>query len=200
MMPAELLIEAPLGPPVGLGAYRVEDYDRLPEQPRCELLLGRLYVSPGPSPEHQSVSGVVSRYLDRVVEPLGGRVYTAPLDVVLAEHSVVQPDVFFISASRLGIVQQRVMGAPDLVVEILSPSTVRRDRGEKLNLYAQFGVREYWLVDSPARQIEFLINEGGRFMVAQPAGIEYRSPAFSDIRLDLAAFWSNVESQLLPKR
>jgi Uma2 family endonuclease len=199
-MAAELLIEAPLAPPVGLGAYRVEDYDRLPEQPRCELLLGRLYVTPSPSPEHQSVSLVICRHLDRSAERLGGRVYMAPLDVVLAEHSVVQPDVFYISASRLGIVQARVMGAPDLVVEILSPSSVRRDRGEKLSLYAQFGVLGYWLVDAQARQIEFLINEGGRFVVTQPAGLEYRPPALQGVRLDLAAFWSEVESQLLPKR
>ena len=82
------------------------------------------------------------------------------------------------------------------MAEILSPGTSRRDRGEKLSLYAQAGVREYWIVDPQERQIEILINEGGRFVVAVPTGDEYRSSVLPEIRLSLAELWQEVAKRL----
>ena len=93
-------------------------------------------------------------------------------------------------------------GLPDLVIEVLSPATSRRDRGEKLALYAESGVsgesgiREYWIVDPEARQIEFQVNDGGHFVVTMPNGAEYRSPAIREVWLDLAAFWQRVAAML----
>ena len=84
-------------------------------------------------------------------------------------------------------------------MEVLSPGTARRDRGEKLRLYAESGVREYWIVDLAERQIEFLINEDGRFVVALPVDREYRSPALPELRLDLETFWQGVADRL-PRR
>jgi len=118
--------------------------------------------------------------------------------VELADHSIVQPDVVYVSAGSRAVLGRRVEGAPDLVIEILSPATARRDRGEKLALYAQSGIREYWIVDHELRQLEFLVNEAGRFVIALPVAGEYRSPSLAEIHLDLAKLWREVESRLPP--
>lgn len=195
-MAVALLREPPLVPPAGLGPYRRPDYESLPDEPRCELIQGRFYLTPSPSPLHQVVASHLWRLLDDIAEATGGLALAAPLDLVLADHSVVQPDVIYLSPARRGIVGARIEGAPDLLVEVLSPGTARRDRGEKLTLYAGSGVREYWIVDPQERQVEFLVNEGGRFVVAVPAGEEYASPALPEIRLHLPAFWGRVAAKL----
>lgn len=195
-MAVALLKEPPISPDSDLGPYRRGDYEALPDEPRCELIFGRFYLSPSPSILHQAVLLLLSRLLDDIAMAAGGRVFPAPLDVTLADHSVVQPDVLYVSAARRRILHERVEGAPDLVIEILWPGTARRDRGQKLALYAGSDVREYWIVDSLERQIEFLVNEGGRFVVALPEGDEYRSRVLPEIHLSLPAFWKNVEERL----
>ncbi len=145
---------------------------------------------------HQVVAFAFARHLYGIAAAVGGKVIVAPMDVTLADHSVVQPDVLYISPSRKAILKERIEGVPDLVVEVLSPDTSRRDRGEKLALYAAMGVPEYWIADGIERQIEFLVNEGGRFVVALPEGGVYRSRALSEIHLDIAAFWKKVEEDL----
>jgi Uma2 family endonuclease len=195
-MTVELLTEAPLAPPAGLGPYRLEDYDALPDQPRCELLFERLYLSASPTPWHQMVALYLWQHLESIAKGSGGFASSAPLDVVLADHSVVQPDVIYISAERLEVLlRKRIEGAPDLLVEVLSPGSGRRDRGEKLSLYAQTGIREYWIVDPEMRQIEFLVNEAGRFMVSLPVAGVYRSQQIPGVHLDIAEFWSKAESR-----
>jgi Uma2 family endonuclease len=199
-MAVDMLTEAPLAPPAGLGPYRRRDYDALPDQPRCELLFGRLYLLPSPALEHQTVAVQLVVHFQQLADALGGRAYVAPLDVALADHSVVQPDVIYVSPRRLDVLQRRIEGAPDLVIEILSPGTERRDRREKLDLYAQSGVQEYWLADWTKRHFDFLVNEGGRFTVALPVAGVYRSEKLPGVYLDLAAFWSRVEANLPPAR
>ena len=195
-MSVALLDESPLAPPAELGPYRRRDYEALPDEPRCELILGRFYSSPSVSPLHQIVVALLWKHLDHLAQRSGGLALAAPLDVFLADHSVVQPDVLYASASRRNLVGERIEGAPDLLVEVLSRGTARRDRGEKLGLYAEAGVREYWIVDPEERQIELLVNEEGRFVVSLPIGGEYRSPALPEIRLDLAGFWREVADRL----
>jgi Uma2 family endonuclease len=200
-MTVELLTEAPLAPPAGLGPYRRQDYDALPDQPRCELLFGRLYVMPSPTVRHQAILMLLWRHLDDIAQACGGLAYAAPLDVELADHSIVQPDDIYLSAERLGVAQQRrLVGAPDLLVEILSPGTARRDRGEKLMLYAESGIREYWIADAEIRQIEFLVNEAGRFVVALPVAGKYQSQVLPEVRLDVVDLWRQVETRLPHKR
>lgn len=195
-MAVALLKEPPLSPPDDLGPYRREDYEALPREPRCELIYGRFYVSPSPSIVHQVVAGQFYQHLYGIAKATGGKAYIAPLDVALADHSVVQPDIIYVSRRRREILKERVEGVPDLVVEVLSPGTSRRDRGDKLALYAEIGVPEYWIADAIERQIEFLVNEGGRFVVALPEGGVYRSRALPEIHLDLAVFWKKVEEDL----
>jgi Uma2 family endonuclease len=197
-MTVELLTEAPLAPPAGLGPYRRRDYERLPDQPRCELLFGRLYVMPSPTLPHQAAAQVLWRHLDDIAREAGGLAYIAPLDVELADHSIVQPDVIYISAGRLATARRRIVGAPDLLVEVLSAGTARRDRGEKLILYAESGVREYWILDQELRQIEFLVNEAGRFVVSLPVAGTYQSQVLPEIRLDVLELWRQVEARLPP--
>jgi Uma2 family endonuclease len=201
-MSVALLEDTPLVPPHELGPYRRADYEALPEEPRCELIRGRFYLSPAPTPLHQIVLILLGGHFLEIAEASGGLAAVAPLDVPLAIHSVVQPDVMYLTAARRKLVGQRLEGVPDLVIEILSPATSRRDRGEKLALYAasggggESGVREYWIVDPEARQIEFLVNDGGHFVVTLPSGADYRSPVIREVRLDLAAFWQRVAAML----
>ena len=117
---------------------------------RRELAYGVLREPPAPFFSHQELVFRVARLLHGYVEPHGlGRVGLAPIDVVLdAERAqIVQPDVLFVAAERLSIIRDQVWGAPDLVVEVLSPGTESRDRREKHGWYRQYGVREYWIVD-----------------------------------------------------
>jgi Uma2 family endonuclease len=198
-MVVALLDESPFGPQNDLGPYRAADYSALPDEPRCELIQGRFFVTPSPAIPHQLLVFELAKRLDTQVRPLGGEVFIAPLDVKLAEHSIVQPDVLYISPDRREILGDRrgwIDGAPDLLIEILSPGTARRDRVQKLALYARSGVKEYWIVDPTERQVEFLVHENGRFVVALPDGNLYRSPALPEISLDLGEFWGEAAHRL----
>jgi len=121
-----------------------------------ELALSRVCEPPAPFFSHQSLVLRVAKIWSDHVEPRQlGRVAVAPVDVVL-DHGralILQPDVLFVSTSRLSIIRNQVWGAPDLVAEVLSHSTKHRDRGEKLGWYRQYGVREYWLVDLYAETV-----------------------------------------------
>ena len=137
--------------------FTVRDYMNTPDDTRYELIAGELYLTPSPTPNHQRASAeIFSALRDYVREHHLGEVFYAPLDVILSDYDVVQPDVLFISNERSSIVIDRVRGAPDLVVEILSPSTETRDRTLKRAIYADHGVRELWFVDTIARRIEVL--------------------------------------------
>lgn len=123
---------------------------------RYEVIEGELYVSPAPSWAHQSALSMLFGYLWQHITPRGlGRIVFAPTGVVLDEHNGVEPDLLFISRERLDIISRRgVEGVPDLVVEALSPSTRRRDRGVKMRRYAASGVANYWILDLDARMLE----------------------------------------------
>ena len=143
-------------------------YDDLVQMPedgnRYEIIGGELVVSPAPIPLHQRVSKRAFLLLHGFVEAQGlGEVFFAPLDVQLGEHDIVEPDLVFIARERLGIVERtRVIGVPDLLVEILSPSTRARDEVLKARLYAEAGVREYWIVDPDERTLRLYAPEGGQ--------------------------------------
>jgi Uma2 family endonuclease len=144
--------------------FTYEDYKSLPysERQRFELLEGELIpMAPSPGEAHQSVSGELEFQLRRFVkEHQLGQVYDAPFDVVLGEpgeEQIVQPDILFVSKSRQRIIHEdEIRGAPDLVVEILSPSTEEKDRVFKRRLYAKYGVKECWLADPDSQTIEVL--------------------------------------------
>ena len=139
------------------------DYRNTPDDERWELLDGELVMAPSPTPAHQRISFRLSLVLHTFVDRMGlGEVIPAPLDVVLSETEVVQPDLLFVSSERAHIITtENIRGAPDLVVEILSPSTTSRDWRTKMDLYAQHGVREYWLVDPEAQRVWVMAGAEG---------------------------------------
>ena len=194
LMPVVYETETPHATRWELGPYREADYLALPDQPRCELLYGRLPVTPAPTVRHQFVVTAIWQVLHDLAQHRGGYAVVSPVDVVLADHSIVQPDVIYVSKERGGILRQRVEGAPDLVVEILSPATARRDLGEKLRLYAESAVAEYWIVDPILETFEFLENTPAGFRVRLPEGSVYRSAAIPGLELDLEAFWRALPS------
>ena len=141
--------------------FTVNDYMTTPDDKRCQLLDGELIVAPSPTSRHQEISFNISFALRQFVDANNlGRVWIAPLDVVLSDHDVAQPDILFVSNGRSSIITvPNIQGAPDLVVEILSPATAQYDRGYKRTLYGRHGVREYWLVDPDAETVEVLTED-----------------------------------------
>ncbi len=145
-----------------------EDYAKTPEGERWELIDGELIMAPSPKEAHQSVQVDLGSPMHLFAREKDlGRVYFAPLDVVLSDTDTVQPDLLFVSKERLHIItEDNVQGAPDLVVEIRSPSTARQDWTVKRELYARHGVREYWLVDPEAATVAVLLLDDGELKVA----------------------------------
>jgi Uma2 family endonuclease len=132
-----------------------------------ELIDGELIVSPAPIPEHQNVSVELIILLRGLIP--NGKLYHAPIDVYFDEANSVQPDIVWVAeGSQCFIGDKRLEGAPDLVIEILSPLTARRDKNKKFLLYEKHGVREYWLVDPLAQYIEVWRLEDGKFV---PKGV-----------------------------
>jgi Uma2 family endonuclease len=142
--------------------FTVNDYMTTPPDKRYQLLDGELILAPAPAMYHQTLILRLASILHRfVAENDLGRVWLAPCDVVLSNFDVVQPDILFVSHDRSSIVTEvNVQGAPDLVVEVLSPGTQQYDRGYKRTLYSNHGVREYWLVDPEAQTVEVLTVSG----------------------------------------
>ena len=161
--------------------FTYEDYRTAPPDRRYELVDGDLVVVPAPNLEHQAVQVRLGERLARFVrENRLGTLFFAPCDVVLSDTDVVQPDLLFVSAARAHLLSggENVRGAPDLVVEILSPATAERDRGYKRALYAKHGVAEYWLVDPSAETVWIHRLRGRSLALAQTLGRErtLRSP------------------------
>jgi len=165
------------------------DYMKTSDDERYELLNGELVLSLSPKEIHQSISGILHLMVGTFVRDRGlGKVYFSPFDVVLSDSDVVQPDLLFVSNERIGIVTaDNVQGAPDLVVEILSPSTADRDRKIKLDLYAKHGVKEYWMVDPDARTITVLLRGESGFEVngVYGGGQTMRSPMLEEFSVAL---------------
>jgi Uma2 family endonuclease len=145
-----------------------EEFRQFPvDGKRYELVRGEVHVTPSPATRHQFIVQNLALSLGlHVVKDNLGEVLTAPLDVRLSEDTAFQPDLIFVSNSRAGIILENwIEGAPDLVVEVSSPSTATYDRATKLPLYAEFGVSEYWLVDSQVKTVEVLKLEGKKYFV-----------------------------------
>jgi len=185
-------------PPSTLGPRTAADYWKLPEGEPVELIQGRLIVSPSPNFLHQTISALLTEILMRAARESGGRACASPIDVVLSDHTILQPDLIYVSKSRRGIVKRRIEGAPDLVIEILSQPNSRRDRIDKLNLYAEFSVAEYWIVDQDGRNFDFLIHNkkqgnDGKFEIQTQRDGCYQSPLLPELRISLADFWAEVD-------
>lgn len=148
------------------GRFTYADYAALPQNGhRYEVVDGVLFMAPAPSTDHQGASSRFVYYLMTHVEIAGlGRVFHAPVDVELSPAMVVQPDVVVVLSANAGIITpSRIVGAPDLVIEIASPATAGYDRRTKQDAYAAAGVREYWIADPSAQTVEVLALHNGAY-------------------------------------
>ena len=169
-------------------------YDDLCQMPddgnRYEIIGGELIVSPSPNRPHQRLLTKLHAEVWRYVQERGlGEAYSVPVDVRLSPHDVVQPDLLFIRQDRLDIYNRRgdVQGAPDLVVEVISPSSVKTDPGAKLDLYAASGIPEYWLINPATKRFQGFVLREGRYEEVAPVAGRYRSTVIDGFELDLDA-------------
>ncbi|MFN8525847.1 MAG: Uma2 family endonuclease [Chloroflexota bacterium] len=171
-----------------------QDYLELPDDGRqYEIVDGDVFVNPAPNIDHQrtnrSLYGDVWGYVEG--HHLG-EVFFAPVDVVLSETNVIQPDIVYVANDRLDVIREAgIVGAPTLVVEIISPKRASRDRLVKRQLYERFGVPYYWIADRETRTIEAFELRGERYVLA--ATLEGRTPRalppLPGLVLDPARVW-----------
>ncbi len=141
---------------------------------RYEIYEGEVFVVPSPLPRHQMAALAVYKHLDTYASVSGGIALAAPLDIVFDEYDVVQPDVVFFRAERRHLLQPDAVTrhAPDIAVEVLSPSTAVTDRGRKMQMFARYGVPEYWIVDPVIEQLEVHVLDGKTYHRTQVAHVD----------------------------
>ena len=164
-----------------------------------ELIGGILYKNPSRTPEHQLVLQSIAHDLYDFVKVNGlGKVIISPMDVFLSDEDVLKPDLLFISKERKSIIGNWVYAAPDLVIEVLErvyPETAERDRGVKLERYAQFGVRECWMVDLFSSKIEVLGACDDDFAVlgVYGEGEVLESPLLAGLQVDISGVFESAK-------
>jgi len=171
-----------------------EDYAVLPDDGRrYELHEGELSVTPAPGLDHQDILGNLFVILRGHVNARGlGKVFVAPVDCILENITVVQPDIVFVEAARRSIMSKRgIEGPPTLAVEVVSPSSTAIDRRRKLQLYARYVVLYYWIVDPPATTIEaYQLTHGAYREAGTLSGTSVVSlPPFPELMLDPREIW-----------
>ncbi len=178
--------------------YTYQDYLNLPDEDyRYQLIGGELVMTPAPKVIHQEVSHNILLILSEYVKAHNlGKVYFAPCDVYLNELNVVQPDIFFIrNENKKIITEDNIKGAPDLIVEILSPNSAYYDLVEKKELYEDSGVKEYWIADPKKKRIEIYALDNQKYVLHQRAENNeiVKSKLLKEFSFQLAAVFSESE-------
>ena len=166
------------------------DYLKTPEGGKFQLIDGEIIEMPSPKSIHQQILVLLSsEFIQKVHKKKEGVVFVAPMDVYLSETETYQPDVFIILNENTSIIEEnRIKGAPDLVVEILSPTTAYYDLRHKKNIYEKSGVKEYWILDPIQKILEIYSNKENKFFLQS----EYKqtdiakSPLIQDLEINLA--------------
>ena len=172
---------------VPAAGYTYDDLLAMPESNgvRHEVIHGQMFVTPVPVPRHARVATQLGFQLAVQAQEFGGEVFSSAVDVYLAHDCVVVPDVLYWRPEHLDRIGERNVGPADLVVEISSPSTRRRDLTTKRDLYAEFGIPEYWLFDLTANAVE-VHRLGEPVRVLRPGDV-LTSPILPGLSLDVAA-------------
>lgn len=179
-------------PPAGEIILTYDDYAALPNDgKRYEIIEGDIFVSPAPKPNHQNtignLFGILYIYLQ--THPIG-KLYLAPIDLILSPINVIQPDMLFLSKEKYHLISDRsIEGPPDLIVEVLSPTTEKIDRTTKSRLYARFGVTHYWLINPTEKRLEMFHLEDGRFIGPVKSKTNVTSALFPALSFPLASLW-----------
>ena len=184
-----------------IATLRPLTYNDLRDMPddgqRYEIIDGELIVTPAPTMGHQRVVGRLYRLLDDYARRVqGGEVALAPFDVRLGHFDAVEPDLVFLTATRPRVPndENSIDYAPDLVVEVISPSSRRVDRIRKMALYARSGVSEYWIADPMDRTLMVNLLEGKEYVpIAPDADGWIASPTLPGLRVDPAEVFSGLD-------
>jgi Uma2 family endonuclease len=178
-----------------------DDFLKLPDDGmRYEIIDGELYVSPAPSTKHQRVTTRLTSTLDVHTRTNRlGEVFVAPFDVVLANDAIVEPDLVYISRARRHIVTDpNVKGAPDLVIEVISPSSTKTDQETKRDLYARYGVKHYWLAHPLEEWVRaYVLGEDGTYeLIAEGHKDDaFTAPPFPDLTIRLGELWDDFADE-----
>ena len=188
MQTAQLMNMATLPNP-----FTYDDYIVLPDDgKRYEIIEGDVSLTPASSTRHQEVQIRLSSALFFHVDRHSlGRVFSSPIDLVLSMVDVVQPDVLFVARDREHIIAKKnIVGIPNLIAEILSPSSTSRDQKEKPNLYQRYGLPEYWIVDPDSQTVEVYLSAANRLEKVETlkAGEKLRSRQIPGLVLE----WSEI--------
>lgn len=169
--------------------YTYEDYAKISDGKRYELIDGELLMTPSPFTRHQRISRKMEFMLEKfVTENNLGELFDAPCDVHLDNENVVQPDILFVSKGRLNIIgEKNIQGAPDLVIEIVSENSAYRDIVQKKRLYARFGIKEYWIVIPETEEIEIYILEENHYQLykAYRKSESLETPVLKGLKMEL---------------
>jgi len=169
-----------------------DDYVTFPDNDgiRKEIIEGELFMSPAPSIKHQLILRNLFRVLDNfIMEHNLGEIFFAPCDVIFSNINIMQPDILFISNENSKILTAlNIKGAPDLIIEILSPSTIENDRIYKKLVYEKFGVKEYWVVDPQEEMIEVWALQDDGFQLFRKAkkDQQFKSRLLEDFELNMS--------------
>jgi Uma2 family endonuclease len=169
-----------------------DDYLTFPDNDRIrkEIIDGELFMSPSPSTKHQSILRNLSFILFNFVKKNSlGEIFFAPFDIILSHINVVQPDIIFLSKQSYHLLTElNLQGAPELVIEILSPSTTKTDRIFKKDIYERFGVKEFWIVDPEKETVEIWQLKNQQFQLSFTFHKDQvlSSSMFKGLEIDLA--------------
>ncbi len=172
-----------------------DDYAGFPDDgQRHEIIDGVHYVAASPFLNHQSILANLLFQLYTQIDQHGrGSVFPAPTAVQLSAHDIVEPDLLVVVAEhRSYLTEPKVDGPPDLVVEVLSPSSRSRDREQKLHLYGRAGVGEYWIVDPQSRLVEQYRREGDALVASGTFGGRISSDRLAGVVVDLTRMWESA--------
>ena len=173
-----------------------EDYLTFPDSDgiKKEIIEGELFMSPAPSIKHQTTLGELFILITNFVKHNKlGRVFLAPCDVILSNINIMQPDILFISKNNYQILTDlNIHGTPDLVVEIISSSSINTDRIFKKLIYEQYGVKEYWIVDPKTETIEIWTLKNKTFQLASKAAKNQtiKSQLLEGMEIDLSVIYN----------
>lgn len=178
--------------------FTYEDYLLLPDDgKRYEIIEGELYMTPSPIIKHQNISSELVEKIRRYVNQNRlGTVLYAPCDVIFSKTNIVQPDIIFVSKSNRAIIKEKnIQGAPDLLVEITSPNTRKRDLVLKKKLYAKFDVQEYWIVFTEEEKVEVWRLAGGAYELDGAYEKQERllTPLLKGLQIDLTEIFRDIE-------
>jgi Uma2 family endonuclease len=158
-------------------------FQMLPEGTLAEVIENQLFMAPSPSPDHQEASGdLFYEISSHVRKKKLGKIFFAPLDLYLDEHSnVVQPNILFISKNNPLVIDKRgLKGVPDLIIEILSPGNKKYDFVKKKKLYEKFGVKEYWIVDPETKMATGFLLKGTSYISQKESSGELHSSVLGE--------------------